>query len=105
MPGTASDRSQPGLASVPPRPRKSAWGVIVALGSIMMVLLLFPLATRVRDPGADWRPLGYALLGCLLAADVVLGVWSTRVWVKALAFLAAAACAFAIWQAVLLGFH
>jgi len=71
----------------------------------MIVPLLLPLAARVRDPGPDSRPLGYTLLGCLLAGDVILGVWSTRVWVKALAFLAAAVCAFAIWQAVLLGFH
>jgi hypothetical protein len=70
-----------------------------------MVLLLFPLAARMRDPGPDSRPLGYALLGCLLAADMALGIWSTRAWARALAFLAAAVCAFAIWQAVLLRFR
>ena len=93
------------MSGMPPGRRRSRWGAVVAAGSALATLLLFPLASRVREPGPDSRPLAYALLACLLTANVIVGVRSTVAWARAVALAAGAVCALAIWQAALSAFR
>jgi hypothetical protein len=81
--------------------RRPPWAAIALVASLIAVLLAFPLAARVREPGPDSRPLGYTLLASLFIADLVIAVRQPSLWVRALALFAAAACVLAAGHAIL----
>jgi len=71
---------------------KSAAGTAIALCSVLLLLVVFPISVRVRIPGADYRPLGYALEAVLVAVNAGVAFWVRPAWTKVLGSLVAATC-------------
>jgi len=71
---------------------KSLVGAAIALCSVILLLVVFPISVRVRIPGTDYRPLGYALEAVLVAVNAGVAFWVRPAWTKVLGSLVAATC-------------
>ncbi len=71
---------------------KSVVGVVIVLGSVLAAPLLGPLLWRRQNPGsAPGQGIGYVILVCLIAGNIVIGTRS-RGWRRYASYLAAVAC-------------